>query len=205
VIPTPPPTFTLSGATQVTPQLFTSTFQIGDTIKTYIIVSDTSPMYLPNGQLVSVRIDASGKAFGDGFISDTSGCLFKPCATLDPPAPYSNPLVSTAVLSWVIGPEHYFGDPSICGTLNPVHDFWFDVRDDVCPIPGQNSFTYRIIVDYRVSVISMDTACGSTLRRCAHYLDTISDVENIFSRYVISYAPVAAVLSRSLTHCMIST
>jgi|GEM_PF-6437928 len=188
----PPPTFTLSGATQVTPQLFTSTFQIGDTVKTYIIVSDTSPMYLPNGQLVSVRIDASGKAFGDGFISDTSGCLFKPCATLDPPAPYSNPLVSTAVLSWVIGPEHYFGDPSICGTLNPVHDFWFDVRDDVCPIPGQNSFTYRIIVDYPGFghfdgyCMRVDTAGDVHIT-----WDTISDVENIFSRYVISYAPVA--------------
>lgn len=92
-----------------------------------------------------VSYTASGALFGAGFTNDSMGCLEPPCATLNPPPPFTNITSVTTIFTWQTSCAHEsFGT----GNLDNWVDYYFvfSFRDDYCPIPGLSERTVKLVV-----------------------------------------------------------
>ena len=107
-------------------------------------LSATDFEYLPSGSAQSCYIEASGSQFGTGFTSTTSGCLYPPCATLNPAPPTSAQFGVATTFSWQTSCDHSYS--ANCFSLSNTYIFVLKMRDDYCPAPGLNVSTISITV-----------------------------------------------------------
>ncbi|HRZ77097.1 MAG TPA: hypothetical protein P5248_07005, partial [Bacteroidales bacterium] len=121
----------------------------GDYLEFDLIAFDTLPPLLlaPAGVPNGMTLQAAGMDFGTGFSSDSSGCPYPPCATLDP-SPDSinampNFLVLTTRFSWQTDCSHVGGN---CGAPQSLHAFNFQLADVACPVPASSSHTFTVLV-----------------------------------------------------------
>ena len=107
---------------------------------------------LPNGNPVTVTLEASGQDFGAGFTNPNAGCVRPPCATLNPPPTISAMLAVATHFHWQTSCDHLThpasitGIPGVCGTLLNVHNFVIKVTNNKCPAPGIKVATISIVV-----------------------------------------------------------
>jgi hypothetical protein len=154
-------------------------------------LTGTDSEFLPNGNPQSVEIIASGSQFGAGFTDANSGCMYPPCATLSPASPVSGISGATTAFSWQTDCNHLGSNANDCINLSNTYTFVFRVRDDFCPLPGEN------VAVISITVISDDTLVESPNLRCASVLQN-GDVEltwsmpdttvNTFNSYHIYHA-----------------
>lgn len=142
-----PPDVTAPFQNQTT-GLFTEyidTVYAGEIVNFFISAIDTLPLYLANGDLQTVTLEASGSAFGDGYTSTTTGCLSAPCATMSPAPPISNLYGLSSTFNWQTDCNHLQTDNG-CGSISNVYNFVLKVYDDYCPAPGINIGTVTIVI-----------------------------------------------------------
>ncbi|MGE0636943.1 MAG: T9SS type A sorting domain-containing protein [Bacteroidia bacterium] len=154
-------------------------------------LTGTDSEFLPNGDPQSVEIIANGSQFGAGFTDANSGCMYPPCATLSPASPVSGITGATTAFSWQTDCNHLGSNADDCINLSNTYTFVFRVRDDFCPLPGEN------VAVISITVISDDTLVESPAMRCASVLQN-GDVEltwsipdntvNTFNSYHIYHA-----------------
>jgi hypothetical protein len=166
---------------------YSATVEAGELVT--FSISGTDLEFLPNGNPQSVEIIATGSQFGAGFTDENSGCLYPPCATLNPPSPVLNATSSTTTFSWQTDCNH-FGNSEACDLSN-TFTFVFRVRDNFCPLQGEN------FVVVSITVVSYDSLVQSPSLRCASVLEN-GDVEltwlspyntaNTFNSYFIYHA-----------------
>lgn len=130
-----------------------------DTVRFTIAGSDLQ--LFPNGSFQNVELKVYGSQLGvfippsttsgSGTMSETTGCLITPCATLAPAPGPGYPVKAAAYVSsnfsWVIDCSHL---KSSSGVNN--YDFEVGVFDDYCPVPATQFVSVRIVVVGKVNV-----------------------------------------------------
>jgi hypothetical protein len=109
----------------------------------------------------TLKILASGGQFGTNFTNPNAGCLYPPCATLNPPPPVTAQFGVITNFTWLTDCDHLATDMG-CGTLTNTYTFLIKVMDDFCPAPAIKFNTITIIV---VDSLMMDPklTCIETL------------------------------------------
>lgn len=129
---------------------FIDTVYAGDVVDFDITSIDNGT--LPNGNLQTVTLEASGQDFGAGFTNPNAGCVRPPCATLNPPPVITAMLAVSTHFHWqttcdhLTHPASISGIPGVCGTLFNVHNFVIKMYDNFCPAPGIQIATISIVV-----------------------------------------------------------
>ena len=141
-----PPVFITQNLNPSGDYLYTDTVYSGDTLRVPMQLIDTFPLFLPNGDMTAVHLTASSPQFGAAYTSDSSGCLTPPCATLSPPAPLNGIQFLITELEWAVTDDHFYNPAFQSQVSEPYYDFYFSAKDDYCPIPASNNFTYRVYV-----------------------------------------------------------
>ncbi len=141
--------------------LYADTFQAGDLIKFDLTATDFGT--LPNGNPQTLNLEAYGIQFGTNYTS-TTGCLNPPCATLNPPPPYSQTFGLQTTFDWQTDCSH-LTLPN--GSVKQSNTFTFvvNVYDDYCPAPSINNVTFTI------TVIGL-TVIDPPIIRCASVANT---------------------------------
>lgn len=161
-------------------------------------ISGTDFEFLPNGTPQTMSLEASGSQFGDVIssttppsMSDSSGCLNPPCATLTPAPCPTIPLTGQFGLqtsfNWQTDCSHLNTNIG-CGASNNVYNFTFKIFDDYCPIPAMNLITITVVVvpppdllpPIFVSVIT-DSVSGNNILNWNPPIDSM----NLFYTYYI--------------------
>jgi gliding motility-associated-like protein len=93
----------------------------------------------------TLKILASGGQFGANYSNPNAGCLYPPCATLNPPPPVTAQFGVITNFSWQTTCDHLATDNG-CGTLTNTYTFLIKVLDDFCPAPAINFNTVTIVV-----------------------------------------------------------
>lgn len=123
--------------------LYSDTVYAGQIVDFLLSAIDTTPLLLANGDITTVTLEASGAQFGANFVSETTGCLNPPCATLSPAPPFSNLMGLSSQFHWQTDCSHL---DTVCGNLSNVYHFFFRVMDDFCPVPGLSFKTLSLVV-----------------------------------------------------------
>lgn len=124
---------------------YADTVFAGEHVTFYTSAIDTLPVLLPNGDLSSVTLLATGSQFGQNYTNTTTGCLNPPCATLTPPPPITNLYGLSTVFDWQTSCAHLETSTG-CGGVTNSYNFVLKVFDDFCPAPGINISTVNITV-----------------------------------------------------------
>lgn len=93
----------------------------------------------------TLKIMASGGQFGANFTNPNAGCLYPPCATLNPPPPVTAQFGVVTNFSWQVTCAHIATDMG-CGVLTNTYNFLIKVMDDFCPAPAIKFNTVTIVV-----------------------------------------------------------
>ncbi|MGI8892554.1 MAG: hypothetical protein ACR2GN_03750, partial [Bacteroidia bacterium] len=166
---------------------FTDTVFAGELVSFQLPVIDAD--FLPNGLPQTITLTASGSQFGAGFTNANAGCVFPPCATLNPPPPLTQFIGLSTDFTWQTDCSHL---PP--GQNSYTYTFAFTAKDDFCPVPGLQMVVVKIIVlalpplaapDLRC--VSVDNATGDISLQWLPPPDTLNSFNNytIYSGSVI--------------------
>jgi hypothetical protein len=130
---------------------WTDTINIGDMADANINVIDMD--LLPNGNPNTVTLYAYGEYFGTAFTNPSAGCIYPPCATLNPP-PLLTAMVAVAThFHWVPDcnqVKHWIATHCDLHYVPPYYyfpvDFVFKTYDNYCPAPFVTSNRLTIVV-----------------------------------------------------------
>jgi gliding motility-associated-like protein len=167
--------------------LYVDTVFAGDLVTFSVTGTDFDLM--PNGTTPqTMTIEASGGQFGAGFTNQAAGCLYPPCAVLNPPPPVIGQFGVITNFSWQTSCAHIATDAG-CGTLTNSYNFLIKVSDDFCPAPAINFNTVSIVVISPL-IDPPDLRCVQTLQNGDVQLTWISpsDPYNTFDSYHIFYS-----------------
>lgn len=127
----------------------TDTVNMGDIVDFDMMATDNG--VLPNGNLQTMSLEASGMDFGTGFTNPNAGCIHPPCATLNPP-----PIVTSML---AVGTHFHW--QTACSHMQPVytdnnfayspHYFYFKASDNWCPAPA--SITKKVTIVIKTPLI----------------------------------------------------
>lgn len=163
--------------------LFVDTVYTNDTVSfpIYLYDSDT----FPNGTSQTIILNAWGTEFGTNFIDPNSGCSNPPCATLDPPLPIIGNNSDTVRFRWITDCNHL--------ESNQFNDFYFyfNYKDDFCPVPGMNNSVIKIVVKSDVEILKAPhVLCTQVLQNGNVILDWTKpiDTTGTFNSYHIFYS-----------------
>jgi len=124
--------------------LYTDTVFAGELVTFSITGTDFELM--PDGITPqTLKIEASGGQFGAGYANPNAGCLYPPCAVLNPPPPVTAQFGVITNFSWQTTCDHLATDMG-CGVLTNTYTFLIKVFDDFCPAPAINFNTVTIVV-----------------------------------------------------------
>ncbi len=112
---------------------FYDTVYAGDFVTFPISVIDTG--------LQNITLEAAGNQFGGGFTDTLAGCLIAPCATLNPPPPFTVMYALQTTFEWQTTTAH-LGLNYICAYLSNTYYFLIRAKDDFCPA---HAFTVAVI------------------------------------------------------------
>jgi gliding motility-associated-like protein len=168
---------------------YTKTVCAGELI-TFSITGTDFELMSDNLTPQTLKIEASGMQFGTGYTNPNAGCLYPPCATLNPPPPVFAQFGVITNFSWQTACEHIATDMG-CGTLTNTYNFLIKVMDDYCPAPAINFNT--------VTVVVVDCLMDPPEPRCVETLSN-GDVQitwlppsqglyQLFDSYHIFYSP----------------
>ncbi len=109
-----------------------------------------------NGNYQQGYFSAAGSQFGTNFSSDSTGCPYPPCATIDITVPSSFMFAQTFTFNWQTSPAHL-------NTIgwNPAKTYYFLLRasDNYCPVNGSKARVVSItVVDSTVGLSSNSSA-----------------------------------------------
>lgn len=90
-------------------------------------------------------LNASGKQFGTGFSSTTTGCGIAPCATLTTPPVVIGTQGATTAFNWQTSCNHLLDATGNEADAIPYY-FVFKVQDDFCPLPSTSFATVTVKV-----------------------------------------------------------
>ena len=129
--------------------------------------------FLPNGNPQTMEIQATGQMFGSyipasppaqATMSQTTGCLQPPCATLTPAPHSSAPLTGMFGIQtqfyWQTECEHLAVSTG-CNMTSNVFNFVMKVMDNYCPAPAINYNVVSITVLPKPQIPSPDVQCIS--------------------------------------------
>lgn len=160
--------------------IFSDTVYAGDVVNFQLPAIDTD--FLPNNLPQTITLTASGSQFGSGFTDPNTGCVFPPCATLNPPLPISQTVGTYTEFNWQTGCNH------IPATQNSyTYSFVFTAKDDFCPVPGLQMVVVNITVlalpqipapDLRC--VSIDNATGDISLQWLPPPDSLNSFSNYF-------------------------
>jgi len=142
---------------------YTDTVYAGDIVQ--FLISGEDYDQLPNAELQTMTITASGSQFGSGYTSTTTGCVTPPCATLDPPPPVIGQYYVATQFRWETSCEHIVAMATTGGCLvnQHVYTFVIKVKDDDCPVPGINFITITIVVLAKPVLPAPELLCTQVL------------------------------------------
>lgn len=165
---------------------FDTTVLAGDLVNFTLAGMDLE--YLPIGVAQSVTITSSGGQYGTGFTNPNSGCANPPCATLQPPPPFTGAPGQGAqtTFNWQTTCNHIAQNPG-CVAVSNKYIFVFRVRDDFCPAPSQNIVTVSVTVLAKPVEPSPELRCVSVLPNGDVQLSwlPIPNLVNTFNSYQI--------------------
>lgn len=105
------------------PTLF-DTVYAGDFVTFPINVTDTGLQF--------ITLEAAGNEFGGGFTDTLAGCLIAPCATLNPPPPFTVMNALQTTFEWQTSTAH-LGLNYFCAYMPNTYYFLIRAKDDFCP------------------------------------------------------------------------
>ncbi len=125
---------------------YIDTVFVGDTVKFDLIAFDFEALPASaGGGAQTLTFTATGAQFGAGYISETTGCLYPPCATLTPPTPVSTVTNGLVSFYWRTDCNHLPKNLG-CVNLSSTYNFVIKVFDNFCPSPAVNFNTFTITV-----------------------------------------------------------
>jgi hypothetical protein len=125
---------------------FTDTVQAGSVVDFDLSASDPQTQ-TDSLTLQNLGYTAWGVQFGDNFTTAGAGCLHPPCATLNPPPPASNAVLTGTHFHWQTDSIHLLPFNSCeVPSYYRTYDFIFKYTDDFCPAPAKTYKRIRIVV-----------------------------------------------------------
>lgn len=164
---------------------YNKTVLAGDTVIFDLYAND--PDLLPNGNLQTVSITASGGQF-DTLTYDTSSvaCNKPPCAGLFPPPPILSQGTAHTKFVWVTNCNH-ISYLSGCSTYSNVYTFLITYRDDYCPAPALKIKTITIKVLAKAIIKAPSPRCTKVAANGDVTLSWVApkDTDNTFDAYIL--------------------
>jgi len=186
-----PPTVTINGG-----MAFQDTVFAGEIVSFSINGSDTS--FLPDGAAQMVEINAISDQFGSyipatssdvATLSQTSGCLRPPCASLTPAPGPSFPLASSvgvqSIFYWQTSLNHLLLD-SAQGYSPHTYYFEFEFKDDYCPAPATNTTIAAITIVPSLVAPQIQSAVKNQVSEVVlKWSPIMNDIDSLFAAYYI--------------------
>ncbi len=172
--------------------LYTDTVMAGDIVTFSITGTDFELM--PDGITPqTLKIEASGGQFGAGYTNPNAGCLYPPCATLNPPPPVTAQFGVITNFTWQTSCEHIATDMG-CGVMTNTYTFLIKVMDDFCPAPAINFNTVTIVVLATPPIDHPEPRCVQTMTNGDVQITWVppDDPDTTFNSYHIYYSPTFA-------------
>ncbi len=169
--------------------LYTDTVYAGELVTFSITGTDFELM--PDGTTPqTLRIEASGGQFGAGYTNPGAGCLYPPCATLNPPPPVIAQFGVITNFSWQTSCEHIATDAG-CGVMTNTYTFLIKVMDDFCPAPAIKFNTITIVILAIPPIDPPQPRCVETLANGDVQITWVppDDPDSTFNSYHIYYTP----------------
>lgn len=132
---------------------YTDTVFVGETVSFNISAADFQ--LHSNGNAQNLTLSATSPHFGSyvsatatglqSTLSETTGCLYPPCAKLTPAPSTNYPFTATYGIQTA-----FEWNPDCSHLLSPSginkYDFFVSVKDDFCPVPAERLMHVRIVV-----------------------------------------------------------
>ncbi|MBE0640917.1 MAG: hypothetical protein IH599_02695, partial [Bacteroidales bacterium] len=149
-----PPSFNLPPVISIDNQIVGDSVQVvninalpGDMVGLTLSATDIVPGLLQNGEPQTISLTASGEQFGSNCTSPSSGCPNPPCATLTASPPISDTGELSTYFFWPVTLDHVLNPDGSWKGPECYYDFHFQIRDNVCPIPGIRNLLCRVRID----------------------------------------------------------
>ncbi len=175
------------------------TVVVGDIVSFPINVNDIQ--FLPDGNMQTVTFNAFSTMFGTyipangstpATYSSTTGCIQPPCATLTPAPSAGIPITgnfgTTVQFNWTVECAHTQINIG-CGLTSNVHEFYYKVKDDYCPLPANNFIKHTIVVMPVQYKYSTEIQCINKLQNNNFEVkwNPINDTTGRFLYYIIHF------------------
>lgn len=125
---------------------FADTVVAGDSVSFNFSATDFQLNLDTNNLLQTVTLNATGDYFGTGFTDATSGCTHPPCATLTPPPPVVNSIVSTMQFNWATSCNLINNIQACTDNIYSTFYFVLTAKDNACSANGASVATISITV-----------------------------------------------------------
>jgi hypothetical protein len=122
---------------------YTDTVFAGDTVNFEITSLDFNQFLNATPQQLS--LEAYGLQYGANFTDVQNGCLIPPCATLNPPTPFSSPSFIQSMFNWTTTTAH-LGYSFSCVQFNNTYYYIMAAHDNYCPANAKRSEVFSITV-----------------------------------------------------------
>jgi hypothetical protein len=163
--------------------IYNDTVHAQDTVMFSLFLNNNE--LLPDGSPQTITLNASGNELGYMTSAADSGCLFPPCATLNPSLPMSSSNNIITLFVW----------ETDCSQLNNSmfedYYFYFNSSDDFCPIPGSKNDVVKIVLVSDKEVLPPPKLICSNVQLNGDVLLQWlppPDITGVFNSYYIYYS-----------------